>query len=195
MRDLLIKGEWFNKIIKAPEEIQRELFYRIIRYGCLEQEIVENEDDDWGLSNAWENIKGDLDRMKVAHDANVENGKINGAKMKADPQAIYDYCQANPKAKADEVGKALGLTPKPTAAKGPYGYLYENPGWKNRKISGWKFEEESGNISSENFSNSDSKKNSDLENSSENEFQNGKDLEDFSREQVVLEKPIIPFNF
>lgn len=136
MRDLLIKADWFEQLQNAPEKIQQELFYRIIKYGCLEENVADKADD-WSIGNAWLTLKGNIDRMKDAQNKNIENGKKNGRKILGDPQEIYDYCQKNPKAKVDEVGAALGL-PKTNASKGPYAYIYDNPGWKNRKNSDWR---------------------------------------------------------
>lgn len=171
MRDVLVKAEWFEEIKNAPEEIQKELFYRIIKVGCFEEE-VDTQNDEWGVSNAWFNLKGHIDRMKDAHNMNVENGRKNGRKIMADPQLVYDYCQENPKAKVNEVGIALNL-PQSVAGKGPYAYLYDNEGWKNRKTPGWIYGEDNKNSESDseigkNFPKADSEKNSFSENSSEN---------------------------
>ena len=167
MRDVLIKSEWFDKIQNAPAEVQKELCYRIIRLGVFEEDI-EYDDDDWAIADSWNNLRGHLVRMRDAHDANIMNGKNNGRKMTGDPQLIYDYFQANPKAKPAEIGEALGL-PRKEAAKGPYAYIYDNPGWKNRKIPNWKFESGKNIPISENSSEKIiPKKNSESENSSEN---------------------------
>lgn len=131
MRDLLIKADWFEQLQNAPENVQQELFYRIIKYGCLEKDVVIAADD-WSVGNAWLILKGHIDRMKDAQDRNIENGR----KILGDPQEIYNYCQGHPKAKVDEVGIALGL-PKTNAAKGPYAYIYDNPGWKS--VRKWHF--------------------------------------------------------
>lgn len=136
MRDLVIKKDWFPGLSQAPEELQKELFYRIIKYGCLEDEIEENENDNWILINTWNRVKDDIDRMKAAKDRQSECGKLFGKKNNADPELVWRYCQEHPGCKVDEIGAALDL-PSSTAKKGPYSYLYENEGWKNRKNEGW----------------------------------------------------------
>lgn len=156
MRDLLIKADWFEQLQNAPENVQQELFYRIIKYGCLEKDVAAVTDD-WSVGNAWLTLKGHIDRMKDAQDRNIENGRKNGRKILGDPQEIYNYCQGHPKAKVDEVGIALGL-PKTNAAKGPYAYIYDNPGWKNRKNSDWEISSEKS--SEKPNKNSDSEENS-----------------------------------
>lgn len=163
MRDLLIKAEWFNGLENAPEEIKQELFYRIIKVGCLEEEI-DDTNDSWDIKNIWNNIAGNVRRMKNAQEKAQEFGKTHGRKMKGDPQAIYDYCQENPSAKADEVGIALGLPQTATAKAKGYGYIYDNPGWKNRRVKDWKFSDENsvGILKSE--------KNSEIEEENQKEF-------------------------
>lgn len=162
MRDLLIKEKWFTKLKNAPEEVLKEVCYRLVKYGCFEENIDESGDS-YEISYPWDEIKGNIDRMWAAKEGNIENGRKNGKKMIADPQMIYDYCQANPKAKANDVGEALGL-PKTPAAKSPYAYIYDNPGWKNRKVSNWKFSEENSE------QNLNSEKNSDEQNSNSEKF-------------------------
>ena len=168
MRDLLIKKDWLPGIEKAPEEIKQQLFYMIIKYGCLEQEIEELPSSaDWGLVNAWERAKADIDRMKFAKEQSIEYGKNNGKKNNADPVLVWEYCQQHPSCKVGDIGEALGL-PQTAASKGPYSYIYENEGWKNRKNSKWK----------ENFSKSGKEKIPESEkNLEESELENGKNLE------------------
>lgn len=144
MRDILVKKDWFAGLEGAPQELLDEIFIRIGRYGYFGQEI-NTENDEYFLKFAWNQVKGNIDRMTNKHNELVEKGKTNGKKMIGDPQQIYDYCQANPKAKVNDVGEALGL-PRTNAGKGPYAYLYDNPGWKNRKVTGWKFSEENSEI-------------------------------------------------
>lgn len=144
MRDLLIKGDWLVAIKNAPEDIKKELFYRIIKYGSLEEDVIVGEED-WSISNAWKNIKGDIDRMKAAHENSISVGKNTGRKSAADPILVWKYCQDHPSANVDEVGNNLNL-PRKNGKKGDFGYLYENQGWKNRKDKLWL----------ENFSNNDS---------------------------------------
>lgn len=140
MRDLLIKESWFPGVDRASEEEKMKLFYMIVKYGCLEEEVEELSEEDqknWGLVNAWETAKGNIDRMKFAQEQQVEYGKKVGKKNNADPVLIWEYCQRHPKCKVNEIGEALQL-PQTNASKGPYSYIYENEGWKNRKDSNWK---------------------------------------------------------
>jgi hypothetical protein len=137
MRDLIIKKDWLPGIERAPEEVKQQLFYRIVKYGCLEQEVEDLPSDaDWGLVNAWERAKADIDRMKTAQEQSIEYGKNNGKKNHADPILIWEYCQKHPNCKVGDIGEALHL-PQTNASKGPYSYIYENEGWKNRKNSNW----------------------------------------------------------
>lgn len=147
MRDVLVKENWFEGLEGASQELLDQIFIRIMRYGCFGQEI-KTENDDPFLKYAWNQVKGHIDRMTNKHDELVEKGKVNGKKMVGDPQQIYDYCQLNPKAKVNDVGEALGLL-RTNAGKGPYAYLYDNPGWKNRKAKGWKFSDENPEQNSE----------------------------------------------
>lgn len=157
MRDVLIKADWLPAIKNAPEEVKKELFYRIIKYGCLEEENIDVSKDEWFLANSWETIKGNLDRMKDARTKSQEYGKKVGRKMICDPMMIYMYCQAHPNAKVNEVGEALNL-PQRATNKGMYSYIYDNPGWKNRKAIDWHYEAENSEneeILSENIRNSE----------------------------------------
>lgn len=188
MKDVLVKANWFEQIQNAPEEIQKELFYRIIKLGVFEEEI-DTSNDDWSLADSWRNIRGNIVRMQTAHEANVEFGKTHGRQITGDPQAIYDFVQKHPKAKVTDIGIALNLPERPSA-KGVYGYLYDNPGWKNRKITNWVYDERKKN-SDENY---DNVKNSYDENSggvknfTEPENLSVKTTENFYDEKNYLEK-------
>lgn len=138
MKDVLVKADWFEQIKNAPKEIQKELFYRVIKLGVFEEEI-DTSNDDWAIADSWKNLSGNIIRMQDAYDKKANYGKTHGKKMNGDPQLIYDYLQEHPKASVTEIGEAFDL-PKTGNVKGPYSYLYENPGWKSRKIPNWCYE-------------------------------------------------------
>lgn len=168
MRDLIIKASWFPGLDRAPEEIKKEVFYRVVKYGMLEEEIIENEEENnWIVTNNWHRAKDDIDRMRNAEEKKKNFGKTVGRKSKADPIAVWRYCQEHPKCKVDEIGEALDL-PLSNAAKGPYSYLYENEGWKNRKDANWL-----NNFSSNEFLEKIPEKEFQLENNLEETGKNG----------------------
>ena len=174
MRDILIKESWFPKANNLTEEEKKEIGYRIFKYGCLEEDV---EDSDINIVDMlWERAKQDIDRMSFSKKQKEEYGKIAGKQSQADPVLVWQYCQDHPKCLAEEVGNGLGLKPSLNAKK-PWGFLYENAGWKNRKNPNWLKEnskkENSGN------SNLDSKMDSNLENSG---MENGQNLENPSNE-------------
>lgn len=194
MRDLLIKASWFEGLDEAPVEVINVIAGRILRIGCFEQDIPAEElaKDDYSMKNIWSNLSGNIERMAEAKKQQQEYGKTHGKKITGDPQAIYDYWQKH-KGTAAQVGEALGLPPS-AGAKEPYGYLYENPGWKNRKKPNWSFSNEESQIPIKNSkigipeleknskigvgnleknSNSESKMESNLENKDEGYFSSG----------------------
>ena len=168
MRDVLIKAEWFKFLDKAPEEVKRELGYRIIKYGVFGEELPAEEQngDFWVLANVWANIQGNLDRMDVAKQKSEEYGKTHGKQVMGDPVLVWKYWQENPKSTVDDIGKALDLEPKLGAKKGPYSYLYENAGWKNRKDKDWL--KNYSKINDDDFPENFPDRNSNLENSGKN---------------------------
>lgn len=131
MRDLVVKASWFEGFEKAPEEIKKEIFYRIIKQGCFEEE-VDCSNDDWSLDSNWKHIQGNIQRMKEAQEHKQEFGKTHGRKPMANEEKIYGYLQQHPSAKIAEIGAALGLD-EGHSSKGPYAYIYDMGVWKNRK--------------------------------------------------------------
>lgn len=163
MRDLLIKGDWFEKIINAPEEVQKELFFRVINLGVLENDI-EYENDDWAVADAWKNLKGHIVRMKDSHDNQVEYGKKVGRKMTVNPDELYYW--AHQGKTAPQIAEILGIK---TSG------IYENPGWTHRKVEGWT------------YSKNDSKNENGIpEKNSKNDF--GKEAENSKNKNGILEE-------
>jgi hypothetical protein len=132
MRDLVIKADWFEGFEKAPEDLKKEIFYRIIKQGCFEEEI-DCSNDDFSLESNWKHIQGNIQRMKEAKEQRQEFGKTHGRKPKANEEQVYEYLQKHPKAKVAEIGAALGLE-QGNSAKGAYAYIYDMKSWKQRKM-------------------------------------------------------------
>jgi hypothetical protein len=177
MRDLLIKASWFEGLDEAPVEVINVIAGRILRIGCFEQSISAEElaKDDYSMKNIWSNLSGNIERMAEAKKQQQKYGKTHGKKMKGDPQAIYDYWQKH-KGTAAQVGEALGLPPS-AGAKEPYGYLYENPGWKNRKKPNWSFSNEEFQIPISNLEKNSKIETPELEKNSNLESKMESDLE------------------
>jgi hypothetical protein len=131
MRDLVVKASWFEGFEDAPEELKKEIFYRIIKQGCFEEE-VDCSNDDFSLKSNWIHIQGNIQRMKESQEQKQEFGKTHGRKPMANEQKIYEYLQQHPSARAAEIGAALGLD-KGHNAKGDYAYIYDMAVWRNRK--------------------------------------------------------------
>ena len=131
MRDLVVKADWFKGFQKMPENIKKEIFYRIIKLGCFEEEIDTTEDS-WEIESIWSNIEGNIIRMKKSKEDSEKYGKNHGRKPMANEDKIYEYLQKNPKAKVKEIGAALGLD-KGNSSKGDYAYIYDMKVWRERK--------------------------------------------------------------
>lgn len=132
MRDLLVRAEWFKGFENAPEEVKKEIFYRIIKEGCFEEKVNDSPNDHWGISSVWNGIQGNIQRMKDAQERKIEYGRTHGRKPMANEEKVYEYLQQHPSAKVKEIGMELGLE-KGNSSKGAYAYIYDMGVWKNRK--------------------------------------------------------------
>lgn len=128
MRDFLIKADWFKGMETANDEVLKEIFYRTMKLGMMEQEI-DTSQDVYPISAIWSGIEGNIVRMKNAQESYQEYGKTHGRKAKGQDDDIKAYKLAHPAARVKEVGEALGYEPG-NSGKGPFAWIYDNKGWK-----------------------------------------------------------------
>ena len=138
MKDILIKGDWFKGYENAPEEFFTQLTNFIIRYKWFNEEI-DTSNCSWELSGKWQEIKGHLDRMDAAREKKVEFGKNHGRQIDNSAFDIWYACREfeehGIKYGAKDIAQKCGLEPR--SAKREFGFIYDSPGWKNRKDADW----------------------------------------------------------
>ena len=118
MRDkMMVMTKWLENL-HCTEEQKKEICYRIIKYGCLE-EYVPSEDP--VVSVVMDFILPQIDSMQESYEAKIENGHINGRQVGIDPKEVWTMAQSMT---GSAIAELLGV-PKTT--------LYSNIGWKKRK--------------------------------------------------------------
>ena len=167
MRDMLFLSKWFTGLEEAPDEVLKEIGFRMIKELIMNKEKGDHSNDPWEFKKAWLDIEKEAIATYNEYNKKREYGEQHGKKMDPKSVLVWKYCQTHKGAKGPEVGaylKSQGYDIVSQAKKGPYSKIYDLPGWKNRDNPSWLKELE---ISDEFVSKFDQNSEKTVENSTE----------------------------